>query len=208
MKHFNVLILLLSVSSCGFLEQRDFVDEMEREPDSYFVPKQDFRTVPGDEGDPYVSNDEVIMRTPASYSTRMQRNYNRSLQDELLELEQAQSEGAYAHYSKYKRALGGTSEKIYFLRLRTINERERFLVHRGLKRRSMYTAGEEKLAVRNNEVLLGMDMSKVRQSWGDPTLREVAGRPDSGNERWAYQKHGRTKFIYFENGVVAGWSFQ
>ena len=67
------LILLalgcMTFTSCaGLLQNRTFIDEMDRESDGLFVAGRDFDAVPGDSGSAYRSNDEIRMRTPASES--------------------------------------------------------------------------------------------------------------------------------------------
>lgn len=59
---------------------------------------------------------------------------------------------------------------------------------------------------------LGMSMPKVKRLWGQPQDVEVAGDPNSGNERWTYlnglsSRWGTSSYrvVYFEQGQVAGW---
>jgi hypothetical protein len=64
----------------------------------------------------------------------------------------------------------------------------------------------------NSTLTLGMSMPKVRKLWGQPQDVEVAGDPNSGNERWTYlnglsNQWGTSNYrvVYFEQGQVAGW---
>jgi hypothetical protein len=64
-------------------------------------------------------------------------------------------------------------------------------------------------AIETRDVVLGMSRNEVVQSWGEPSIREVAGTGEQGHERWTYrsryslQRNDRT--VIFENGKVAGW---
>lgn len=64
----------------------------------------------------------------------------------------------------------------------------------------------------NLSLTLGMSMAKVRKLWGQPQDVEVAGDPNSGNERWTYLNGlsnqwgtSSSRVVYFEQGQVAGW---
>lgn len=61
-----------------------------------------------------------------------------------------------------------------------------------------------------NDVVMGMSVQDVRESWGTPRDVEVAGNPDEGNQRWIYRS-GLTpglnseRILYFEQGRLVGW---
>ncbi len=77
---------------------------------------------------------------------------------------------------------------------------------RGIENSKYYTVRETQLAAHNSEIVMGMNKSSVISSWGEPMQRDFAGDPRYQNERWAYRKGGKTKFIYFEGGKVGGWA--
>jgi hypothetical protein len=68
--------------------------------------------------------------------------------------------------------------------------------------------GKVQEAIEASDVIPGMTRSQVIQSWGEPMVREFAGKEDSGHERWTYgtrrSQRGET-FLFFENGRVVGW---
>lgn len=59
---------------------------------------------------------------------------------------------------------------------------------------------------KTDDVVVGMTMDQVVKNWGTPERRDVAGDEKYRNERWAFRKKGVTKYVYFESGVVQGWS--
>ncbi len=64
------------------------------------------------------------------------------------------------------------------------------------------------LAIRNNDIVVGMSRSQVVKSWGEPAVREVAGSGARGHERWTYGSRFSLegeRYLIFENGEVVGW---
>lgn len=67
--------------------------------------------------------------------------------------------------------------------------------------------------IHNSDIILGMSQADVRESWGNPLIREVAGQTSLGNERWTYREFLPTKdgyspqdrIVYFYQGRVVGW---
>ncbi len=67
--------------------------------------------------------------------------------------------------------------------------------------------------IQSSDIGLGMSQADVRESWGNPLRREVAGNSTTGNERWTYReflpsKDGYTpqdRVVYFYQGKVIGW---
>lgn len=209
-------------------EQRDYMSEMDFQYDEpLFQANRDFMVVPGDTGRDYRTSNEIMERTPASFEDQESMRYNTSLKRELNMLENKVSDAEYQQYQKYQDKLGGTSEKIYFLRLTPV-EKEEYLVAKRIKisnraissahtnsRSDMYrtNAYTPANAVQTNfpkinDVALGMSMDDVMQNWGQPERRDVAGNPELKNERWAFRKDGSIKYIYFEAGRVEGWTEQ
>lgn len=68
--------------------------------------------------------------------------------------------------------------------------------------------GRVKDAIDSRDVILGMTRNQVMESWGEPSVREVAGDGNGGHERWhfgsRYSLQG-SRILIFENGRVAGW---
>lgn len=68
--------------------------------------------------------------------------------------------------------------------------------------------GRINAAVDARDVVLGMSRTDVIRSWGEPTVREVAGRGNDGHERWRYGTRYSLqgeRIVIFESGRVAGW---
>ena len=125
---------------------------------------------------------------------------------ELDQLLQSQSDFAYRHYQRHKMHLKNISEKIYFLRLLTLEERDQYLGSRGravLKRKRLELMGP--LYGTEGHVFAGMTKDDVIRAWGFPNRRHTAGRERYQNERWTYAGYGEMRFVYFERGVVQGW---
>jgi len=200
------LILILGLSACSdFVIKRSFEQEMERDSDGVFVADKDFPVVSGDVGQTYRNSEEIRLRTPPTPSTKKKLEYLSSLEDELQHLEEGLTEKDYQHYSRYKDKLQNNSEKIYFLKLKTLRERDEYLYGKGIySEQSLSPQVEE--AIRNRDVLLGMSKDAVSRSWGSPIRVDVAGDPSYENERWAFYREGRVQYVYFEHGKVQGWS--
>lgn len=186
---------------------RTYLSEMESDDSRFFNPREDFPVVGGDTGRFWNTEEETKARTPASIHDLAEENRNRALHEELRDLEDTQSEGAQKFYQKYKHSLATTSERIYFLKLPP-NERKEYLSSRGFldeEKKDLYAPHERMLALRKQDILLGMSKEDVTESWGKPLRVEVAGNPSNENERWLYNSNGNQKYIYFESGQVQGW---
>lgn len=203
--NFLVLCTLISQAGCSLATNRSYLAEMEHEDESFFRPRQDFAVVPGDEGQDWRSDEETRQRTPASVTERYEVQQRSSLEKQLSRLENAQSEGAFAHYQDHRARLSSTSERIYFLQLQSRQEREEYLASRGLQSKN---AGSEKLGFGIAEAELALEMSKeeVISSWGKPDRVDIAGKATYENERWSYTRDGAVKYVYFEGGRVGGWT--
>ena len=119
MKVSNLLILLtflLVIQGCSMLDYRDYEDEMSytyEEP--LFAANKDFMIVAGDSGRQYHTEQERRMRTPASAGDRLHQKYSKSLEKELVQLENRMEPTDYEKYQEYEHKLGNTSQKIYYL---------------------------------------------------------------------------------------------
>lgn len=214
-----ILLTVLTISSCSLLERRDFSDQMDYAYDEpLFKPNSDFMVMAGDSGRDFDTYSEIMDRTPASAQMNSNYRYEKSLLRELNHLERKLQENEYYEYTRYKSRLGSTSEKIYYLRLLP-HERNEYLRLRNIESRSQsmnYVAASQQPAQSSyntryksdRDITLGMSQSEAVNNWGAPERRDIDGDPVDQNERWAYRKNGRIKYIYFESGKVQGWSEQ
>jgi len=200
------------------MENRTFVDEMEKDTDGFWVANRDFFVVGGDEGKRYRSQSEILERTPASAKGAKEMIQDKSLEDELAFKESRLKDTELQKYNEYSKDLETVSEKIYYLDL-SPQERTEYVENKGWSRTSeinyqndlketnkaRFTAFMSDNSVAK-EVWLGMDESEVMKNWGRPAKIEVAGHPKYRNERWVFYDKGRSKYIYFENGKVQGWA--
>ena len=116
-------------------------------------------------------------------------------------------------YHKWKTFLQTDEERLYFLSLPSFEARERWIQSSGISLRPTQFGETDLLMIESGDVTLGMTKRAVRESWGEPDLREVAGNPVYGNERWIYRNQlssangfqRKNRVIYFESGRVAGW---
>lgn len=207
MKSILSLILALPLVACTMVPNRSYLAQMEDNDDAFFQPREDFPVVPGDTGRSWRTDKDWKRRTPASETSRLRDREELSLENELAKLESAQTEGAANHYQQYRAKLGSTSERIYFLQLKSKAEREEYLSSRGFRAEaSAVLPFEHHWAAQHGELLLGMTKTDVEESWGRPERVDVAGNPTYENERWMYRRDGAAKYIFFENGRVGGWN--
>jgi hypothetical protein len=213
---FKILALVTfsgTLMSCAsMLEHRTFTQEMQRESDGLFVPGRDFRVVPGDSGQAYRSQEEILMRTPASYRSKDQMLERRSLMTELQQREASLSEMERREYARVRDNLHTESERIYYLSL-SPQERRSYIEARNYGAPS---TGRQIAAVNSQfyrdsgiysqaDLALGMSKAEVSRSWGQPNRVEVAGNPRLENERWVFIEGRSVKYVYFERGRVNGW---
>lgn len=207
----NILILLVlfSLTGCAMLEHRDFEAEMDpfRMDDPMFLPNRDFAVVPGDDGRYYRNETEIRGRTPATRRMLEKERFDNSLKREVVSLENKLDDAGYQEYLKIRNKLGSDSEKIYYLGL-TPREKREYLSIRKIQAPKYYTVRESQMATYQKEVVMGMGKTDVLRSWGEPDRKDYSGDPRYQNERWAYSRNGRTKYIYFEGGLVGGWTEQ
>ena len=198
-----------------------------------FRANDDFMVISGDTGRYSRTRNEIMKRTPARSQDEYERRYNDSLRGELTRLEAKLSDSEFYEFDRNRDDIGSISEQIYFLRLKP-NERREYLSMRNIKRKRIYSTQNGMLArarsvssIRNRpfqtlgtnrmsvdsppvyfpkgDVVLGMTMEKVIESWGTPERRDIAGDPKYRNERWSFRKNGAVRHVYFEAGLVQGW---
>jgi len=206
MKTILALLFTLPLAACSLTPNRSYLAEMEDDDSAFFQPREDFPVIPGDTGRSWRTQKDWQRRTPASETSRLREREEVSLENELAKLESAQSEGAANHYQQYRAKLGSTSERIYFLQLKSKTEREEYLSSRGMLTDNAVMPFEHQWATAQGELLLGMSKDDVEESWGRPERVDVAGNPTYENERWMYRRDGAAKYIFFESGRVGGWS--
>ncbi len=228
LKIFTLIATTSFLYSCSLLDHRDYSTQMDPfmgSDEPMFMPNRDFMVVAGDSGRDYRSFQETKQRTPASYEQKLEDRYQKSLQVELNAHVNRLSDEEYWEYEKIKNLLGSTSEKIYYLGLNPL-EKKQYLSARGIQRSygtSVRAAQKQDLNTFNrvalypkeaiqtnpypqNDIVMGMDMDTVVGNWGTPERRDIAGNPSLKNERWAFRRDGKIKYIYFEQGRVQGWS--
>jgi hypothetical protein len=200
--------LILNTGCSGFLPDRSFIEEMNRESDPFLQAGKDFPVVGGDTGEAYRSREEVQKRTPSSERNRKQIKEQASIKQELDQKEADIPEEFVGQYTKDKKYLPSDSDKLYYLSL-SMPERTSYI---NVKRQDMQDdqgKGQDfiqKRSIHNAELYLGMGKSQVVQVWGKPSRVEIAGNPKNQNERWSFVEDGNVKQIYFESGKVQGWA--
>jgi hypothetical protein len=210
LKLLSLIIAAASLASCSMLDHRDYQDEMSeyRDDGDSFAPNIDFPVVAGDTGFMGTDLEMIRRRTPASGSEKKMSDYELSLKAELYSLEGALDQDAQRKYIENKDKIGNDSQRIYYLSLDPV-ERNEYLITRGLvknQRNNFYTHGERAIASMSNDVVIGMHKSEVSRVWGQPARRDISGDKRDENERWAYRRNEKVKFIYFNGGMVEGWT--
>lgn len=204
------LILLTSsllFQACSIMPERSYYSQMEEVEDELIVPNRDFPVVGGDTGKMGRTRSEIMKRTPASEEEKEKYFQDVVLEEELEKLVEDQSLSQRNHYYQYEHRLHTTSEKIYFLKLMTIAERNEYLESRGVQIEEMIsTKKHSRFAQSAPSISHGMSKSDVVNQFGEPYSIEVAGNPRYENERWAYRRQGAIEYIYFESGRVQGIS--
>lgn len=112
-----------------------------------------------------------------------------------------------------KPSLKNDYERLEFLKLPSLETRERWLAAKGLSNKQTQYSPAIQSLVDANDITLGMTKQAVRDAWGEPDIVEVAGNPIYGNERWQYSEQVSStegyqtehREIYFESGRVVGW---
>lgn len=203
---FTFATMLIFLSSCSlFMNNRTFIDEMDKDNNELFVPGQDFPIVPGDNGQAHRDMGEIMERTPKDGAVERRYFYQKGLEKELADLLDTLPEEEYRHYLLYQDALPKVSEKIFFLRLKTVSDRDEYLWSRGVKVGDGEKDRQEQLAISGREIFVGMSKQAVTQSWGRPHRVDIAGNPTQENERWTFYSGSKPKYVYFEKGKVRGW---
>ena len=200
--------LILTTGCSGFLPDRSYIEEMNRESDPFIQAGKDFPIMSGDTGEAYRSRDEIQKRTPSSERNRQSIKQQESLKQELEQKEADIPSENLGQYTKDKKYLPTDSDKLYYLSLSN-SDRGSYI---NTKRQDMQDdQGKEqdfiqKRSIHHEELYIGMAKTQVLQVWGKPSRIEVAGNPKNQNERWSFVEDGNVKQIYFESGKVQGWA--
>jgi hypothetical protein len=201
--------ILAASSSCSLMmPSRSFIDEMDRNNDSYLAPGKDFPVVGGDTGEIRRSREEIEARTPASARTQRLRSESISMSQELADKEERLDEGEKASYARDKKFLQTDSDKLYYLSL-SAYDRGSYIDTKKSDLQEDVSPNKDILAkhsVHSSELFLGMAKAEVIQTWGKPARVEIAGNPSNQNERWSFVEDGSVKQVYFEGGKVQGWA--
>lgn len=116
-------------------------------------------------------------------------------------------------YYSLKGLMKSDGERVTFLRIPTVEARERWASNRGIRARENDRSETITHLIEKNDITLGMSHKAVLESWGDPDGVEVSGNTALGNERWKYSRYisgnegynKQLRMIYFEAGRVVGW---
>ena len=129
-----VLIILVSLSGCSnFSIYRSFEDEMSKESNNFFIPKRDFFVIKGDAFSKDYQERQLLSRTPLQKSYREELQRPDRLKIEKKSLLSNLNEDEKKHYKQFEPLLSNDSEKIYFLQLSSIRERNDYLEGIGIK---------------------------------------------------------------------------
>lgn len=203
---------LVTLTGCAaLLEQRSYIDEMDRESEGFFVAGRDFPVANGDTGEAFRSKAEIKRRTPASSRNKEIEKEKASIEFELQEKVAQLDDESLQNYYRDTKYLESDSERLYYLSM-SGSERTEYI-----NTKMTDLADEESLkgdsreflkrrSVHSRPIAQGMTKDDVTELWGKPTRVEVAGHPKFENERWSFFEGSSVKFIYFESGKVQGWS--
>lgn len=115
-------------------------------------------------------------------------------------------------YSKIIPWLKSDDEIVEFLSIRSLEGRQAWI-----NRNKIWARAHENDAytpiMDAQDIAIGMPISFVKKSWGEPDSIESSGNPIYKNERWIYTKqvsgpqgyHQEKRYVYFEGGRVIGW---
>ena len=116
-------------------------------------------------------------------------------------------------YSKWLPWFRNDEEKLEFLSQNGFEFRQRWLVDNNMEGRVQRVTEDVKTLLEAKDIAVGMPDQFVKQSWGEPDLVEVSGKPEFRNYRWTYNRYVSTndgykqerKVVFVEGGKVVGW---
>ena len=117
------------------------------------------------------------------------------------------------HYSKLLPWFRNDKEKLQYLHLPNIKEKQKWALDKGIWTRAKKPSRDMKEIMDGGDIAIGMPMDFVLKSWGEPLQREVSGNPLFKNEKWKYSRSlpsaagykQERRTVYFEGGKVVGW---
>lgn len=203
MVKFFVLIFALSgLSACSLFD----ISSRERTYDASQELKEYYSERRGEERR-YAQRQ--LGRSPAS--TEDGQVETRILLNRLEKQISTQSEKSI--YYRFKPYLPSDNARIEFLRQPSLDAKTEWLRRRQISTENVEHPPAIQDMINNNDICIGMTRQAVQESWGEADLREIAGNPIYGNERWKYtasksNESGfiqETRYVFFEGGVVSGW---
>ncbi|HPI40656.1 MAG TPA: hypothetical protein PLJ21_07615 [Pseudobdellovibrionaceae bacterium] len=116
-------------------------------------------------------------------------------------------------YSEILPLFKDESERLDFLNLKSLEERQAWIKANNLWARNAELYKQYKTVIDAQDITVGMTQELVKKSWGDPQGVEVSGNPIYKNERWRFSRNVSTpegfkkedRWVYFESGRVIGW---
>ncbi|GEM_PF-5334061 len=113
-------------------------------------------------------------------------------------------------YFQNKAYFQNDRQRLYFLSLPTLQDREAYLQQYVEKDR--YPASIQ-AAIEKQDLVPYMTKNAVIAAWGKPEEVEVSGNPIYSNERWMYRAYRdselgeieESRYLYFENGQLVAW---
>ncbi len=115
------------------------------------------------------------------------------------------------HYAKAIKVLNDESDRAEFLSRSGVKEQQRFLDAKiKPSDTNLINIAEE------GDIAIGMSQDLVRQAWGEPQDKYIAGHSELQNEKWQYNYEIATatgyrtemRWVTFHEGYVVGWETQ
>ncbi|MFK8138611.1 MAG: hypothetical protein AB8E15_09650 [Bdellovibrionales bacterium] len=204
LKFLGIGLLIASLSSCTSFRRSVKSGYTDLSPDQYTSNSKRKNTI--------AAKYELGVNDSNSLSTEQaqvlnKRVYLKHLEESLIsDLERQQ-------YYQNKPFFFNDDERIEFLRLSDYSDRDSWLARKQFDRRSSRYSKNVEEAIQQNDVILHMSMKAVKESWGEPDLREVSGNQVYGNERWVYKSYRldqgdyqeEKRVLLFQSGKVVAW---
>ncbi|MCB0394136.1 MAG: hypothetical protein KDD25_06235, partial [Bdellovibrionales bacterium] len=151
-------------------------------------------------GDGYVLSAKEKQMMQEHYSLNQLEKADRSPEEQRL-------------YYAYKDVLPSDQERIHFLSLPTLSAKENWLQRMGYSTMDKSVSRELASIIADKDIAVGMSMTSVKESWGEPKMEEFSGDPRLGNARWTFTKYIRgeegyqrqDRLVVFQGGHVVGW---
>ncbi|MCB0364848.1 MAG: hypothetical protein H6624_17480 [Bdellovibrionaceae bacterium] len=206
------VILLCGLSACSLLQRHYSSGYYGQESSVAPDPAADFYNL-RKAHDQQEALEEMGIDPTRPLGENEQHSLNLRLQLKRME-DEIPTKREKQQYYRYKAFLPGDLARITFLRIPSVEGRERWIQKLGISDDDSNGYSEDMAQIiENNDIVVGMSQKAVTESWGDPDMVEVAGSPVYRNERWKYSKYVSSedgyrkemRIIYFEGGRVVGW---